>query len=99
MSGNDRDLKFRLLVKKEERNRGVAPFDDLKPVKKFTSRKAAIGRIWQAVQRLVANQPAKAAARTKAHTKSPPAKKKRAAKAPAGERDNKKAQVIALMGR
>ena len=31
---------------------GVAPFDDLKPVKKFTSRKAAIGRIWQAVQRL-----------------------------------------------
>src|SRR5438874_9066439 len=31
---------------------GVAPFDDLKPVKKFTDRKAAIGRIWAAVQRL-----------------------------------------------
>ena len=31
---------------------GVAPFDDLKPVKKFTSRKAAVSRIWQAVARL-----------------------------------------------
>ncbi len=31
---------------------GVAPFDDLKPVKKFTNRKAAVVRIWQAVARL-----------------------------------------------
>lgn len=31
---------------------GVAPFDDLKPVKKFTDRKAAAGRLWMAVQRL-----------------------------------------------
>src|SRR5690348_16232528 len=31
---------------------GVAPFDDLKPVKKFTSRNAAVARIWAAVQRL-----------------------------------------------
>ena len=31
---------------------GVAPFDDLKPVKKFTDRKAAVARIWKAVQRL-----------------------------------------------
>ena len=31
---------------------GVAPFDDLKPVKKFTSRKVAVARIWQAVARL-----------------------------------------------
>ena len=29
---------------------GVAPFDDLKPVKKFTSRKVAVTRIWEAVQ-------------------------------------------------
>jgi hypothetical protein len=28
---------------------GVAPFDELKPVKKFTNRKAAVTRIWQAV--------------------------------------------------
>jgi hypothetical protein len=31
---------------------GVAPFDDLKLVKKFTNRTAAVGRIWTAVQRL-----------------------------------------------
>jgi hypothetical protein len=31
---------------------GVAPFDDLKPVKKFTSRKVAVTRMWEAVQRL-----------------------------------------------
>jgi hypothetical protein len=31
---------------------GVAPFDNLKPVKKFTSRKSAVARIWTAVQRL-----------------------------------------------
>jgi hypothetical protein len=30
---------------------GVAPFDKLKPVKKFTSRKAAVMRIWQALRR------------------------------------------------
>ena len=31
---------------------GVAPFNDLKPVKKFSNRKAALVRIWQAVERL-----------------------------------------------
>ncbi|MBS1877860.1 MAG: DUF3489 domain-containing protein [Acidobacteria bacterium] len=31
---------------------GVAPFDDLKPVKKFTDRKTAVARIWKAIQRL-----------------------------------------------
>ena len=31
---------------------GVAPFTDLKPVKKFTSRKDAVARIWSAVERL-----------------------------------------------
>ncbi len=31
---------------------GAAPFQDLKPVKKFTSRKAAVARIFQAVERL-----------------------------------------------
>jgi hypothetical protein len=31
---------------------GVAAFDDLKPVKKFTNRKAAVARIWRAVARL-----------------------------------------------
>ena len=31
---------------------GVVPFDSLKPVKKFTDRKTAVGRIWKAVQAL-----------------------------------------------
>jgi hypothetical protein len=31
---------------------GVTPFDDLKPVKKFTSREAAVARIWSAAARL-----------------------------------------------
>jgi hypothetical protein len=31
---------------------GVTPFDDLKPVKKFTSRQTAVTRLWQAVARL-----------------------------------------------
>jgi len=31
---------------------GVVPFDDLKPVKKFTDRKTAVNRIWRALQRL-----------------------------------------------
>ena len=34
---------------------GVAPFDGLKLVKKFTDRKAAVARIWAAVQRLSAD--------------------------------------------
>ncbi|MBE0656815.1 MAG: hypothetical protein IH602_03940, partial [Bryobacteraceae bacterium] len=31
---------------------GVVPFDDLKPVKKFTDRKTAVARIWRAIQAL-----------------------------------------------
>lgn len=31
---------------------GTAGFDDLKPTKRFTDRKTAVARIWQAVQRL-----------------------------------------------
>src|SRR6202453_1973469 len=32
---------------------GVAPFQELKPVKKFTNRGVAVARIWAAIQRLV----------------------------------------------
>ncbi len=39
---------------------GVVPFDDLKPVRKFTDRKTAVARIWRAIQRLApAPTPAK----------------------------------------
>ena len=32
---------------------GTPGFDDLKPLKKFTDRKVAVNRIWQAIQKLV----------------------------------------------
>src|SRR5271169_6354460 len=52
---------------------GVAPFDDLKPVKKFTSRKAAVARIWQAVARLSPDvaQPAAHVAPSRGRQRSP----------------------------
>ncbi len=83
---------------------GVAPFDDLKPVKKFTSRKAAVARIWQAVTRLSPGRKPQAApaALTKGKAKKSSAKASRRApaKKPAIEaRTNKKAEVIAMMKR
>ena len=83
---------------------GVAPFDDLKPVKKFTSRKAAVGRIWQAVARLSADVAPQAApvAPAKGKSKKSPTKAKRrdtARKGASKERTNKKAEVIAMMKR
>src|SRR3984957_17211650 len=55
---------------------GVAPFDELKPVKKFTSRKAAVTRIWQAIVRLSPDgaQPPAAVATAKGKGKKSPAK-------------------------
>ena len=83
---------------------GVAPFDELKPVKKFTDRKAAVARIWAAVARLSpdAAQPAEPVAPAKGKAKKPSAKP--AGRAPAHKganesRSNKKAEVIALMKR
>src|SRR5271155_1901341 len=34
---------------------GVAPFQELKPIKKFTDRKSAVTRSWAAMQRLSAD--------------------------------------------
>ena len=83
---------------------GVAPFDDLKPVKKFTSRKAAVARIWEAVQRLSPDVAERATpvAPAKGKAKKSPAKATRRVRARKGakeERINKKAEVIALMKR
>jgi hypothetical protein len=92
---------------------GVAPFDDLKPVKKFTSRKAAVARIWQAVARLSPDvaQPAADVAPAKGKAKKTPAKAPRRAQAKKGATEsgtskkaaesgtNKKAEVIAMMKR
>jgi hypothetical protein len=83
---------------------GVAPFDDLRPVKKFTDRKAAVARIWEAVQCLspdVAPQSTRVA-RSGPGRGSSPAKASRRARAQkhaTESRTNKKAEVIALMKR
>ncbi len=82
---------------------GVAPFTELKPVKKFTNRKAAVARIWAAIQRLSPDgaQPAADVALAKGKAKKSPAQTQRRARARKGatERSNKKAEVIAMMKR
>jgi hypothetical protein len=77
---------------------GVAPFDELKPVKKFTDRKSAVARIWKAIQRL------DAPAAPQAADVAPKAKRSRkAAKAeaptPTAREGSKKAIVIDLLKR
>jgi hypothetical protein len=91
---------------------GVAPFQELKSVKKFTSRKAALARIWEAIQRLspgVAQQathvaPAKPKSRKGATKGSKPARARKGAKANREEttearQGSKKAEVLDLMRR
>jgi hypothetical protein len=83
---------------------GVARFTDLKPVKKFTNRKAAVARIWAAVQRLSPDgaQPAADVAPAGGKARKSPAKGPRRARARKGgaeSRNNKKAEVIAMMKR
>jgi Protein of unknown function (DUF3489) len=84
----------------------VAPFDQLKPVKKFTDRKAVVARIWAAIQRLSpgsapqASEVAPAREESKKSSTQPAnrARAKQGAKA-AEERTNKKAEVQAMMKR
>jgi len=88
---------------------GVAPFTDLKPVKKFTDRKAAIARIWKAVARLVPDvaQPAQTVAPAKRKGKKDAKKTKRRDTARPGAKSDanvsregsKKAEVLDLMRR
>jgi hypothetical protein len=90
---------------------GVAPFGDLKPVKKFETREKAVKRIWQAVQKLApgaqdgAPAATEAAASSKETTRAKKAPKRakgankaKAQKKPARE-GSKKAEVLALMRR
>jgi Protein of unknown function (DUF3489) len=83
---------------------GVAPFHALKPVNKFTSRKVAVARIWQAVQRLspdLASQTTPVRTERSWSTKSPAkgSRRARTQKSTTESRSNKKAEVIALMKR
>ena len=73
-------------------------------MKKFTNRKAAVARIWAAVQRLSADvaQPVADVASAKGKAKKSPNKaggRARAQKGADESRSNKKADVIALMKR
>ena len=77
---------------------GVAPFDDLKPVKKFTDRKVAVARIWKAIQRLDA-APAPQAANV-APEAVPPTKQATAKTgAPTAREGSKKAIVLDMLKR
>ena len=80
---------------------GVTPFDDLKPVKKFTDRKTAVTRIWKAVQRLGAAPAPQAADVAPKKTKATKAAKtKKGAKGASAAREgSKKAIVLDLLGR
>lgn len=83
---------------------GVAPFQDLKAVRKFTNRKVAVARIFQAVERLSLEgaEPAATVAPAKTKGKKAPTKGKRrdTARPLAKEAGtNKKAEVVALLKR
>jgi hypothetical protein len=79
---------------------GVAPFADLKPVKKFTDRASAVGRLWKACQRLPAEPLPDAAAKDSSRS-SKKGTSKSANKQPSGglPTGNKKADVLALLHR
>jgi hypothetical protein len=77
---------------------GAPPFGDLKPVKKFTDRKAAVSRIWKAIQALTPT-PAQPAAPV-APKKAKAAKQATAKDAtPVAREGSKKAIVIDLLKR
>ena len=76
---------------------GVAPFGDLKPVKKFTDRKTAVDRIWQAVQKLAPAAPPAADVTPKAKRSSKAATATDAA--PTAREGSKKAIVLDLLRR
>ena len=77
---------------------GVVPFDTLKPVKKFTDRKTAVGRIWKAIQALTpapAPEAAAAAPKRAKGTKATTAKDS----APTAREGSKKAIVLDMLKR
>jgi hypothetical protein len=85
---------------------GAPPFFDLKEVKRFTDRKAAIARIWQAAQRLgeevekeAAAEPAPAAKPKKAKATKDTTAKDDATGAKAPRDGSKTAQVVAMLQR
>jgi hypothetical protein len=86
---------------------GVVPFDELRPVKKFSNRKAAVPRIWKAIQRLAETvaEPAKAAnaapqvAHKASKAKGSKTKAKAEKAAPTTRDGSKSAEVLDLLRR
>jgi hypothetical protein len=78
---------------------GVAPFDDLKPVKKFTDRKTAVARVWKAIQRLDAVPAAPQAATVAQKAKGPGKAAKAEDAAPTAREGSKKAIVLEMLRR
>jgi hypothetical protein len=76
---------------------GVVPFDDLKPVRKFTDRKTAVARIWRAIQRLAPVVPETAPSGPQG-AQGAPKKARTSQEATAGE-GTKKAQILELLRR
>ncbi|HTW66020.1 MAG TPA: hypothetical protein VME17_15445 [Bryobacteraceae bacterium] len=76
---------------------GVAPFDDLKPIKKFTNRQIAVARIYKAVERLSATaaQPAPDVAPVPDSSKDAPTPRKRRDTAPPAAKKARPASVHA----
>ena len=70
---------------------GVAPFDDLKPVKKFTTREIAVNRIWAAIARLDQATAPDAEPEAEAPKAEPKALKKQPAKASKKDTHKKRA--------
>jgi hypothetical protein len=73
---------------------GAVPFDDLKPVRKFTDRKTAVARIWRAIQRLAPDTAPSGAPGAQSAPKQAPSRKEAT-----GREGTKKAQIIELLGR
>ena len=77
---------------------GVVPFDNLKPLKKFTDRKTAVGRIWKAIQAL-APAPAQHAAPVAPKKAKATKRATKDAGAPTAREGSKKAIVLELIRR
>ena len=80
---------------------GAPPFGDLKPVKKFTDRKTAVGRIWKAIQSLTPTPAPEAAPVPPKKAKAAKATKGATAKdaTPTTREGSKKAIVLELIRR
>jgi hypothetical protein len=78
---------------------GIAPFQELKPVKKFTNRKTALARIWEAIQRLATvAEPARQEAPAPKKARKSPLRGKRRDTARTRAKDSRSGATLARDG-